>query len=670
MRSRDWPRPRAPAESMPPSATTGAHIARHRQLVSRTTLTAPPPRMLTTSATSRPRRTQPAWRPATRAHLRRHRSLQRCARLRARNDDHRAPGSARLRDGRLDGGALALGRDPAQADCGQYDGPRCRTLLVRYKVRKGDTLTSIAHRYGIVDGHPLLANHLTTNLKSKTDLKVGQVLSVPPVNGVLHIVTDKETLEGHLEADRDLMVRIASANGLDQPTVFVGQWIPIVPGAKAKPVTTVAPKPPARRPDPPRARPRTSTRTIQARRRSLVSRPTPRYSSGGWAWPAPGGHISQYYHYGHLRRSTLPMTYGSPARGRSRRRRWRFAGLEVRRRRLSGLRSPHGSGNGTTTTHVVPRWWARASRSGQASGRPDRRRPGLCDRCRTSTSRSRVGPIWNGGTRVNPLKYLSAGSSPVRDPRRGPRLTPLRLRPAQLRLACASDHAPDGAPPVKLPPCSSIRSRSASAAAMGAPGRRPSGGGARPTGRARRGMAAAAARSRIRVDPGRDDAAGLPAPAPLQRVKPVARGLGRAATARPATTSTLVVPPGTAVYRRCRPARSGRSRGRGPDRRWSRAAAAAGSATSTSRPPRTRLPATRRRASPAPERWIRLELRLIADIGLVGLPNAGKSTLLAALTAAHPKIADYPFTTLEPNLGVMDLVAEDARRPTIADVPG
>jgi GTP-binding protein len=67
------------------------------------------------------------------------------------------------------------------------------------------------------------------------------------------------------------------------------------------------------------------------------------------------------------------------------------------------------------------------------------------------------------------------------------------------------------------------------------------------------------------------------------------------------------------------------------------------------------------------ERWLTLTLKLLADIGLVGLPNAGKSSLLAALTRAHPKIASYPFTTIEPNLGVMYL-GEGAA--VIADIPG
>jgi len=86
-------------------------------------------------------------------------------------------------------------------------------------------------------------------------------------------------------------------------------------------------------------------------------------------------------------------------------------------------------------------------------------------------------------------------------------------------------------------------------------------------------------------------------------------------------------------------------------------------ATGTNRTPRFAS-----KGVPGVERWLRIELKLIADIGLVGLPNAGKSSLLSKLSAANPKIADYPFTTLEPQLGVLHFKFNEPA--IIADIPG
>ena len=144
-------------------------------------------------------------------------------------------------------------------------------------------------------------------------------------------------------------------------------------------------------------------------------------------------------------------------------------------------------------------------------------------------------------------------------------------------------------------------------------------------------------------------------------------GAGRDRTGRSGEDLDVAVPVGTAVYdvdtaeligdltddgQRLRVAAGGEG-GLGNTRFKS----------STNRAPRQTTPGT-----PGEHRHLRLELRVLADVGLLGFPNAGKSTLISALSAARPKIADYPFTTLHPNLGVVRVGAEQSF--VMADIPG
>jgi GTP-binding protein len=144
-------------------------------------------------------------------------------------------------------------------------------------------------------------------------------------------------------------------------------------------------------------------------------------------------------------------------------------------------------------------------------------------------------------------------------------------------------------------------------------------------------------------------------------------GEGSNCTGQDGASATLEVPVGTVVYdadtgeklhdfawsgERVLIARGGRG-GKGNAR----------FATPTHQAPTEHQP-----GRPGEERRLRLELKLLADIGLVGFPNAGKSTLISRISAARPKIADYPFTTLEPNLGVVKM--DDFRSFVVADIPG
>ena len=153
----------------------------------------------------------------------------------------------------------------------------------------------------------------------------------------------------------------------------------------------------------------------------------------------------------------------------------------------------------------------------------------------------------------------------------------------------------------------------------------------------------------------------------LYQAEDGAKGGGNNKTGRSGQDFEILVPPGTIVYQqdsgavigdlvevgqRLVVAKGGRG-GRG-NKNFANS--------------RNKAPRTAERGEPGQEINLRLELKLIADVGIIGVPNAGKSTLLAAVTNAKPKIADYPFTTIHPNLGVAQL--DEYQSLVLADIPG
>jgi GTP-binding protein len=158
------------------------------------------------------------------------------------------------------------------------------------------------------------------------------------------------------------------------------------------------------------------------------------------------------------------------------------------------------------------------------------------------------------------------------------------------------------------------------------------------------------------------------------RARPGGRGAGRKAHGKNARDVVLPVPPGTVVRLAPsgdQPDPDGELLGEllAPSERLVVARGGRGGRGNVHFVNSThQAPTHAQKGEPGESRWVELELKLIADIGLVGAPNAGKSSLLAALTAATPEVGDYPFTTTRPNLGVIEL--DEDRRAVIADLPG
>jgi murein DD-endopeptidase MepM/ murein hydrolase activator NlpD len=283
--------------------------------------------------------------------------------------------------GTLDDGTLLK---PVAVDTTVEDGSG---LMRTYRVRSGDTLTGIARKFGVTMMTVWWANHL----RSKDDLHIGQILTIPPVSGVVITVGSSDTLETLAAKYSVAPSEIVDANDLADPNLVIGQTLTI-PGAHGAGIAT--PKPAAPKP--------VASKSTGSRSSSSSSSGPSRYTGGKFAWPVAGGYISQYYHYGHYA-IDIAADPGTRVKAAA-------AGTVI----FAGWKSngggyqvwiSHGSNLYTTYNHMMSISVGRGQHvsRGQQVGRVGSTGNATGPHLHFEVWR---GPVWNGGTRVNPLIYL------------------------------------------------------------------------------------------------------------------------------------------------------------------------------------------------------------------------------------------------------------------------
>ena len=285
----------------------------------------------------------------------------------------------------LDDGTLLTGYAPETT---VEDGA---DLIERYRVKSGDTLVTIARKFDV----SMMTLWWANKLKAKDELHVGQVLRIPPVSGLIVTVGGTDTLDSLAATHKVKASKIIELNGLDDPTLVVGQVL-VLPGAKGEPIPTPKPTPK------PAVKPRATNNNSGGGNSGGGGGGS--YSGGSMRWPVVGGgnYISQYYHYGHY---GLDIAADFGARVVA------AAGGKVI---FAGWKSngggwqvwvSHGDGLYTTYNHMsgVSVGNGQSVGKGQQVGRIGQSGFATGPHLHFEVWR---GTIWDGGQRVNPLRYF------------------------------------------------------------------------------------------------------------------------------------------------------------------------------------------------------------------------------------------------------------------------